>query len=43
MTNITQGQPGRYDNSIDYEIRVPGSLDTYKGASGLVYFYLELE
>jgi hypothetical protein len=42
MTNITQDQPGKYDSSLDYEIRVPGTLDTYKGASGLVYFYLEL-
>jgi len=27
----------------DYEIRVPGTLDTYKGASGVVEFWVELE
>jgi len=29
--------------SRDYEIRVPDKLDTYKGGSGVVEFWVELE
>ena len=41
VTNITSTTSGKYGD-YNYEIRIPSTLDTYKGASGVVYFYLEL-
>jgi len=41
-TPIEGTHASRYSDSVYYEIRVPGTFDTYVGSSGVVDFYLEL-
>jgi parallel beta-helix repeat protein len=41
VTKINESTKGKW-GTYDYEVRVPHTMDTYKGASGTVTFYMEI-